>query len=180
MRTTGKISHESDRDILITIRRIKTGETDLFRQIRLASLKDAPYAFSSTYHSAVRRSAESWREQVDRTAQGGNRGTFIALSDDTPIGIGALYRLEDQTEVGEVLQVWVSPDFRGTRVAWNLMDIIFIWAGENHFHKIIAGIKKGNTRALRFYTKYGFTRIEESARNKLEGLYLVKEVKPGK
>jgi len=72
------------------IRRIQIGEADLFKQMRLASLRDAPYAFSSTYESALRRSAESWREQADNTAQGSDRATFIAFSDDAPIGIAAL------------------------------------------------------------------------------------------
>jgi len=164
---------------LITIRRIKIGEADLFKYLRLTSLQDAPYAFSSTYASALQRSAESWREQADFTAQGNDRATFIAFSDDTPIGIAALYRLEDQPGVGEILQVWVSPTHRGTSVAWDLMDFIFKWAGENGFHKIVAGVKKENTRALKFYTRYGFTMIAEPLPNGSEGVSLVKEVQNG-
>jgi ribosomal protein S18 acetylase RimI-like enzyme len=33
-------------------------------------------------------------------------------------------------------------------------------------------VMKANTRALRFYTKYGFSELKESS----EGVYLVKEV----
>ena len=165
---------------MITIRRIQVGESDLYKKIRLTSLQDAPYAFSSTYDSALQRSVESWREQVDRTAQGSDRATFIVFSDDTPIGIAALYRLENQTDVGEVFQVWVTPEHRGTSIAWDLMDMVFAWAGENNFHKIIAGVTKANSRALRFYTKYGFTVVEESSRNDSEGVSLVKEVKESK
>lgn len=165
---------------MIHIRRIRVGESDLFKQIRLASLQDAPYAFSSTYDSAFQRSAESWREQTDNTAQGGNRATFIAFSDDTPIGIGALYRLEDQTDAGEIIQVWIHPDYRGTRVARDLIDVIFTWACENNFHKIIVGVTKLNARAVNFYIKFGFTLVEETLRNNSEGVSLVKEVFQGK
>ena len=157
---------------MITLRRLRVGEVELFKQIRLAALQDAPYAFPTTYDSALQRTAESWHEQAERTAQGTDRATFIAFSDDLPIGMTALYRREDTVDTGELLQVWVSPEHRGTKVAWDLMDAIFKWARENNFRRIIAGVTKGNDRALRFYIKYGFTLHEESA----EGVYLVKEV----
>ena len=96
-----------------------------------------------------------------------------------PIGMAALYRLEDQVDVGEILQVWINPEYRGTSVAWELMDVIFKWAGENNFRKILAGVTKVNTRALRFYTKYGFSKIDESLPTDSEGVSLVKEVKGG-
>ena len=158
---------------MVTIRRLQVGEVDLFKQVRLMALQEAPYAFPSTYAAAVQRSAESWREQADRSAQGLDRATFIVFSDDLPVGMAALYRDEDKVDVGELLQVWVSSEYRGTRVVWELMDEIFKWASENRFHRIIAGVTKGNARALKFYGKYGFSLMEESS----TGVYLVKEVK---
>ena len=162
---------------MITIRRIKIGEAELYKEIRLKSLQDAPYAFSSTYNLASQRSVENWREQADRTAQGGDQATFIAFSGELPVGMAALYRLEEQTGVGELMQVWVSPEYRGTRLAWSLMDTIFLWAGENNFHRIIAGVTDGNAWALQFYTKYGFSIIDKPSPNHSDGVSLVKEVK---
>jgi len=158
---------------VITIRRLQVGETELFKKIRLMALEDAPYAFPTTYEASVQRSAESWREQAEQTTQGSDRATFIAFSEDTPIAMMALYRREDQADVGELLQVWVSPQHRGTGVAWDLIDVIFEWADENNFHEIIAGVAKESVRALKFYIKYGFSIIEETS----IGVYLVKEVK---
>jgi GNAT superfamily N-acetyltransferase len=166
-------------DTLITIRRIQVDEVDLFREIRLAALQEAPYAFSTTYESALQRSGESWREQVESTAKGSDRATFLAVSEDTPIGVAALYRLEDQADIGEVLQVWIRPEYRGTRLARDLMDTIFAWAKANSFRRIIAGVTKGNARALRFYTNYGFSVVDESSSNDSEGISLMKEVESG-
>jgi RimJ/RimL family protein N-acetyltransferase len=160
---------------VITIRRLQVGEVDLFKQVRLVALQEAPYAFPSTFAAALQRSAESWREQADRSAEGPDRATFIAFSNDLPIGMAALYRDEDKVDVGELLQVWVSPEYRGTTVTWDLMDIILKWAGENNFRQILAGVIKGNARALKFYSKYGFSIKEDSA----EGVYLVKKIKEG-
>ena len=70
---------------MITIRRLQVGEVDLFKQVRLMALQEAPYAFPATYDSAVQRSAESWREQAERSAQGPDRATFIVFSDGLPV-----------------------------------------------------------------------------------------------
>ena len=137
------------------------------------ALKNAPCAFTSTYDSALQRSAESWREQAESTALGVDRATFIAFSEDVPIGIAALYRDKDKVDSGELLQVWVSPDYRGTTVSRDLMDKIFKWAGENNFRTVIAGVTKANLKALNFYVKYGFSILEETPK----GVNLVKEVK---
>lgn len=162
---------------MIIIRRLQPGEVDLFKQLRLKALQDAPYAFPSTYETAIQRSAESWREQAESTTQGPDRATFIAFSDDLPIGMAALYREEDKVDVGELLQVWVSPEYRGTKVIRDLMDEIFKWGSENKFHRITAGVTKGNDRAVNFYTNYGFSIIDELSTNDSGGVYLVKEVK---
>ena len=162
---------------MITIRRLQVGEVDLFKQVRLMALQEAPYAFPATYDSAVQRSAESWREQAERSSQGPDRATFIVFSDDLPVGMAALYRDEDKVDVGELLQVWVSPEYRGKKVVWNLLDEIFKWASENRFHRIIAGVTKGNARALKFYTNYGFSITHGFNTTDAGGVYLVKEVK---
>lgn len=161
---------------MIEIRRIRVGEADLFKKVRLTSLHDAPNAFSSTHASALQRSDESWREQADRTAQGTDRATFFAFSDGMPIGMAALYRLEGPTDAGEIVQVWIAPEYRGTNVAWDMMDVIFEWAGKNSFHVIKATVTNGNTRAIHFYTKYGFSVSQTQSGNTV----FIKEVIFGK
>lgn len=86
--------------------------------------------------------------------------------------MAALYRLEDNIETGELLQVWVSREHRGTSVARDLMEAVFQWAGENNFARIIAGVKEGNDRAARFYARQGFSMMEEFAND----VYWVKEM----
>jgi ribosomal protein S18 acetylase RimI-like enzyme len=167
----------SGRDILITIRRIQIGETALYKQIRLTSLKDAPYAFETTYDSALQRSDEMWHARVESTAKGSDTTLFLAFSDNLPIGIAALVRIKGQADTGELMQVWVSSDYRGTNVAWKLIDAIFEWAEENSFRRIIAEVTKRNARALKFYIKYGFFVIPESLQNDSDGVSLAKEIR---
>jgi RimJ/RimL family protein N-acetyltransferase len=161
---------------MIMIRRLEVGESDIYKRIRLASLKEAPYAFSSTYESAQKRSTESWREQADSSAQGPDRATFIVFSEDAPIGLAAIYRSPINTESGEVIQVWISPEYRGKQVSRELLDKIFIWANENRLQNIEAKIIQGNERALRFYKKYGFTIKRTENNDGVEEVVLTQKV----
>lgn len=161
---------------MISARRLQLGEGELFKRMRLAALQEAPYAFSSTYESAVRRSDESWSEQADGTTQGSDRATFIAFSGDSPIGIAALYRHSEGSDAGEILQVWVAPEFRSKGVALSLLDAVFEWAGVNGFRSIRATITKSNTRALRFYEKCGFSLTDEVSPDGPDYTILTKKV----
>jgi hypothetical protein len=93
---------------LITVRRIQVGEIELYKQIRLASLQDAPYAFETSYDSAVQRSSEIWQERAECGVEGNDGTTFFAFSDELPIGIAALFRIKGQADVGELMQVGLA------------------------------------------------------------------------
>jgi ribosomal protein S18 acetylase RimI-like enzyme len=164
-------------DILIRVRRIQTCDVDLYKQIRLASLQDAPYAFETTYDSAIQRTEEIWRERAESGMRGTDGATFFAFSQDLPIGMAALFRSQDQDSTGELMQVWVHPDYRGTRVAWDLMDAVFAWAKESDYQTIIAGVTNVNARALTFYNKYGFSIMDKSAKTDSGSIYLMKAVR---
>jgi GNAT superfamily N-acetyltransferase len=160
---------------MITVRRLRLGEGELFKQMRLTSLRESPFAFSSTYESALKRTPESWRDQADQSAEGPDRATFLLFSEDTPIGIAAIYRDMNNIDTGEVIQVWVSPGYRGTGAAETLMEAVFGWARENTFRRILAGLNYRNVRALRFYQRMGF-RLEHETKGDGTGIFLLKDV----
>lgn len=157
-------------------RRIKLGEAEIFKHLRLSSLNESPSAFRTTWESAVNRSFESWCDQADSTAQGSDCATFIAFFCGEPIGIAAIYRDEKRSDVGEVLQVWVAPEYRGKGIALDLMDTVFHWAGRNGFREIMATITKGNMRAQRFYQKYGFKLVDGASLDVPDDPVLLKKI----
>lgn len=142
-------------------RRLNTGEGHLYRAVRLDALHESPEAFSSGYEDAVARSDQSWAEQADSSATGSDRATFVAI-EDQPVGLAALYRDENDTDVGELIQMWVAPDVRGGSVANDLLLEVFRWAHSNHFALVKAEVMKSNARALRFYEKFGFCLSDEN------------------
>jgi len=147
---------------LITIRRIQLNEGLLYKRIRLASLSDSPDAFSTTYEEANRRSIESWNEQADSTAIGADRVTVLAFYNDELVGIGALYRDEQNKDFGEVIQFWVDPSHRGGIVTGKLIAWILSWAKEHEFARLFAWVNTENERAIRFYRKHGFALTNET------------------
>ena len=161
---------------MITIRRIRIGEARLFSELRLAALKESPTAFLTTYESARQRSPESWSEQANTTAAGRDRATFFAFSDDLAVGIAAIYRDGEKTGDGELLQVWVAPEFRGGEVARPLLDTALRWSEANGFRRVWARVTPGNERALAFYRKCGFVAADASVRDPLGNEVLVREI----
>lgn len=160
-----------------TIRRLNPGEADLYRSVRLESLRESPEAFTSTYESALARSEESWQQQAEASASGADRATFIVLTDH-PVGVAALYRNPEKFEEGEMIQVWVSPDYRGSTVATDLMHALFTWAASNGFQTILAEVTSNNIRALRFYEKHGFVSVHRAAGETPENQLLMRRVEP--
>jgi len=140
---------------MYAIRRLKAGEADLYRDIRLQTLRESPEAFATTYESALRRDEASWVAQADASAQGRDRATFVILAGE-PVGLAALYRDSLLPAEGELLQMWIAPGHRGTAAAALLLDAVLAWASSHDFHLIRAEVTAGNTRALRFYERHGF------------------------
>lgn len=158
------------------IRRLQVGEAELYKNVRLASLRDSPEAFGSRYEDAILRTDASWEEQADSSAQGGDRATFVVVEDAKPVGLSALYRDDQDSEVGELIQMWIAPELRGGSVATALLDELFAWAAASGFHRVKAEVEVGNLRALRFYRRYGFSDSADLASHSQSSLMLDKPV----
>lgn len=154
-----------------TIRRLRLDEGALYRRLRLEALRDSPEAFATSYASALERSDESWTAQADGSATGDDRATFLVLMDEEPVGMAALYRDAEGSSAGELIQMWISPEHRGSTVAAELLAHVFAWAADGGIQTIRAEVTEGNTRALRFYERQGFRRIASEGR-----VVLVREV----
>ena len=157
------------------IRRLNIGEANLYRIARLESLRESPEAFTSTYEAALGRTHDSWTTQSDASATGRDRAIFIVL-DDQPVGLAALYRDDDLSNEGELIHVWVSPGYRGGKLAPDLMNAVFDWAASNSFGVIRAEVTLNNMRALRFYENYGFVRTAPNNSSVMQTHILTKMV----
>jgi GNAT superfamily N-acetyltransferase len=111
-----------------SITHLKSSERELLRQIRLAALEDAPYAFTTTLANERATPLERWRAILERNAW------FAALSGGVGIGLAAGTRgpvIEEDPEVRQLVSMWVAPEFRGDGLAEELVQAVKKWAKED-------------------------------------------------
>lgn len=157
------------------IRRLNPGEAALYRALRLEALAESPDAFATTYEAAVARDEESWIQQADGSASGPDRAIFVAIAQQ-PAGLAAIYRDAGDTTVGELIQMWIAPEHRGTTLAGDLLGALLDWAVRQGFEKIRAEVTPGNQRALGFYQKCGFRLLDSDSANEVLAIDLVARI----
>ncbi|MDF1657875.1 MAG: GNAT family N-acetyltransferase [Verrucomicrobiales bacterium] len=139
----------------------------------MKALKDSPDAFCSTYESALQRDLHSWEEQLWSTTAGGDRNTQFAFEGDFCIGVAALYR-EPVTSSGDIIMMWVDPQYRGSNAASSLVSNLLGWAKDSGFDEVFLEVTDSNARAIKFYENMGFydtgERVEIDSERNLTGI----------
>lgn len=135
----------------VVVWRLTADDWQVFRDVRLASLRDSPEAFSATLESALARDEASWREGLATRTQ------FVAMSGDDAVGTAG--GVVDPTgEFGELVSMWVAPEWRGRGVARQLIEEVATWAVRLGFGELRLWVVEGNERAERAYARAGFAR----------------------
>jgi GNAT superfamily N-acetyltransferase len=139
----------------VSVRPLVPDEWQTLRDLRLAALLDAPYAFASSYESALTRTEQEWRAWPARGA------VFGAFVGGEPVGmVGAAPVATDPSTV-HLIAMWVAPAARGTGVAENLIDAVLAWAESRGCRSVSLEVATGNDRAAAVYLRNGFTYSNE-------------------
>ncbi|NUS91055.1 MAG: GNAT family N-acetyltransferase [Nocardia sp.] len=133
----------------VYVRRLTLADWDVFRQIRLRSLADAPHAFGATLDEARGRSEEDWREILACRTQ------FLAVA--ASVMVGTVGVTGEGSEL-HLVAMWVAPDARGTGVADLLVRAVRDHAAASGCDRIRLEIVETNTVAERLYARHGFRR----------------------
>src|SRR5215831_3118735 len=161
--------------IMISIRRVTSDDASIFRDVRLRALQDSPEAFGATYDGAMKRTEDSWQDQVAQAAAGSLRNTLLAFDGTSCVGLASLYREQDASE-GEILQMWVEPGSRGAGTAARLVSELLEWAQTVGIQSVNLAVTTTNERAIKFYEKCGFRltgeQIEVDASRHLRGFLM--------
>src|SRR5437016_14578848 len=104
------------------IRRLGPADWQLLREARLRALRDAPYAFGSTFAEEVTREESWWTTSAERLAW------FVSIEDDEPTGLVAGVPIDNDPGCRAVISMWVSPDRRGSGTAQALWGALAGWA----------------------------------------------------
>lgn len=127
--------------------RIGPEEWREFREVRLASLIDAPGAFKSRHADWVDAGEARWRARLTDVPF-----TVVARSDEGTVGVvsGA-----ETDRAVELLSMWVAPPQRGTGLAAQLMDEVVSWA-RSRGRRTFLMVRHDNVPAIRAYSRAGF------------------------
>jgi ribosomal protein S18 acetylase RimI-like enzyme len=139
------------------IRRVRAGEWAAYRQVRLAALAEAPYAFSSTLEQESAKDDTFWQ---DRAANG--IPMFIAWQDGEPAGLAGAFVVPDGElppgvrRAWHLVSMWVSPQARGSGLAERLVQAVAGAARADGATRLILWVTEVNERARAFYGRLGF------------------------
>ncbi|HVK22556.1 MAG TPA: GNAT family N-acetyltransferase [Actinokineospora sp.] len=132
----------------IEIRQLTADDWADLRDLRLAALADAPYAFGSTLERELRFDEERWRGWPVK------HGLFMAWLDGTPVAMAGAMPEPDGVEM---IAVWAHPETRGTGAGVAVVQAVIDWSRDREAKRVTAWAVENNERALRFYQRLGFT-----------------------
>ena len=143
----------------INVRRIKPDDWQLLRELRLASLRDAPEAFGQTHENALAIPDEEWRQMARATTSGDSRLWLLAFLDGADAGlVQARRRAPDDCLI---FSMWVAPAARRSGVGRLLIDTAADWARAWGADRLVLWVYGANEGAHRFYESIGFSVVPE-------------------
>ncbi|TCO49321.1 ribosomal protein S18 acetylase RimI-like enzyme [Kribbella antiqua] len=139
---------------MIELRDIGADDWKLWRELRLAALEEAPYAFGSTLEDWADASEQRWRDRLNTP------GAFqvIAHLDGTPAGMAGGLPMDG---AAELVGMWIAPTGRGRGVGDALIQAVENWARGNDIRTLNLSVAVGNEPAHKLYLRNGFADTEE-------------------
>ncbi len=140
--------------IMLELRTLEPNDWPLWRELRLAALAEAPYAFGSTlaqWQGSGDRE-ERWRARL--SIPGAH--DLVALLDGLPVGMASGVPGEGAENV-ELISMWVNPTARGKGVGDYLIQAVERWGAERGATTLRLSVMPDNRKATALYERHGFT-----------------------
>jgi GNAT superfamily N-acetyltransferase len=138
------------------VRRLDPSAWTVLRDVRLAALADASYAFNSTLADATALDEGAWRGRL------ADQACFVAFDGDAPVGLAQGGATRDGDPARRTLRsMWVAPAHRGSDVAVRLVDEVVAWARDDGAHTLVLWALVPAERARAFYVRYGFSKVAD-------------------
>jgi ribosomal protein S18 acetylase RimI-like enzyme len=137
----------------LTVCRVEPSLWKVQRGVRLAMLLDTPLAYGSTFAREVAFPDELW---VGRMADSSG---WLAFEGEQPVGAVTLFHAPNQSaDEALLVAMWVASHARGRGAADRLVATLLDYARETGLRRVLLDVADGNTRAIGFYERTGFTR----------------------
>ncbi|CAH2777256.1 MAG: Histone acetyltransferase HPA2 and related acetyltransferases [uncultured Paraburkholderia sp.] len=127
----------------------------VFRELRTASLREAPYAFGDTLEDALSADAASFDVTAAEHAASLAAATFI-YTEGHPAGLIEALFDDFAARRAFVGELWVASAVRHLRGGELLVDTASGWLANEGAMEIYAWVADANRNAMRFYEAFGF------------------------
>ena len=140
----------------ILIQPAAKSEAQRLRSLRLAALKDAPYAYGAKYEVDKDKPISFWQESLEIS------NWFFASVDEEDIGlIGVEKAGTDRISDCWIFGWWIAEQYRGKGVVKLMLEEIDKFCLENNWLHQGLGVWPENQRAVAAYIKLGFVSGKE-------------------
>ena len=138
---------------MLELRVLGSGDWPVWRELRLAALAEAPYAFGSTLAQWIGAGdrEDRWRAGLEIA---GARDVVVVL-DGHPVGMASGVPAQEGASV-ELISMWVSPTARGRGVGDLLISAVERWAVERGARTLRLAVMPDNGKAIALYERHGF------------------------
>lgn len=141
----------------IVYRRLQPKDAESYRAARLECLKNFPDRFGSTFEEESRQPKLKFEKIIEEDET--DNFMFGAFADGKLIGIAGFSRAERRKTAhrGEIVQMYVNPDFRGQAVGENLLQNVIEEAfALTGIESVELSVVADNAAAIKLYEKLGF------------------------
>ncbi len=152
----------------LRVRALAGREWDLFRDIRLMALKDAPGAFATSYIDAMQRTPDDWRSLVS----GPNHQVFGLFDDARLVGITGAFALPDDAsnETATFVMSYILPSHRGRGLSRLLYTAALDWTRAHpSFEQVTVAMRTSDAASRRACERHGFAPVRTATRTWPDG-----------
>ncbi|MDR5833200.1 GNAT family N-acetyltransferase [Caballeronia sp. LZ034LL] len=140
----------------LTVSRIAAQQGPVLRELRTASLREAPYAFGETLEDALLLEPSQFDDTAALHASADKLATFLLYTEGHPCGLVHAYIEDAPGGRAFVNALWVAPAVRHLRGGELLVNVASQWLAEQGAADVHAWIADENRTAMRFYERLGF------------------------
>jgi GNAT superfamily N-acetyltransferase len=135
----------------VTVRRLAPDDWEVWREVRLAALADAPWAYGSSLAREEGFGQADWRARLDPA----NGMSAVALLGEQVVGAVGGYTPAG-TDAVLLIAMWARPELRGSGVGDALVADVLAWARENGWSTVRLRVADGNDAARGLFVRNGF------------------------
>jgi Acetyltransferases len=144
---------------MLNVRMFHPHEWTLYRDLRLAALRDAPGAFGSTLAREEGYTDDEWLARLTHGVASAQERPLVAEFDGRPAGLCWARIDPGDPDSALLYSVWVHPDARGRGVAEAMLGTALQWARETGARTMALTVSLSSTTAARLYRRAGFVEV---------------------